>query len=90
MAKYGQIVEVVSYVDAENPFGALIRSAIFAQINYATNDLIFLDDWWQRSLWVYGWLEQGLPILGAILERYKKKNKYPHQTGGFANELSNS
>jgi len=48
VARYGHYVEVKSWVDAENSFGALLRNDFLVQINYETKELfsLYIDGDW--------------------------------------------
>lgn len=41
--KKGDMVTVQSWVDAQNSFGAMIRSKFTAQFSYSTQDLLYLE-----------------------------------------------
>jgi hypothetical protein len=43
VSRYGKYVEVESWVDAQNSFGALIRSDILMQIHYETKEVLYLS-----------------------------------------------
>jgi len=51
VARYGDYVQVESWVDAENSFSAMLRNDFLIQIDYTTKEMLFLSI---EGKWVYG------------------------------------